>query len=259
MKKTLKVRTLKRYGWIPDLPDRRDRLFAARPKARAALPKSVDLRPVCSPVEDQGQLGSCTANALAGALEYLERKDAVSFQDVSRLFIYYNERVVEHTVSDDSGAMLRDGIKTLAKLGVCPETLWPYVIARFAAKPSPACFAAAGKHQITSYARLETTDDMRTCLAAGFPFVFGFTVYESFESQAVARSGIVPLPKLGESALGGHAVVGVGYDDAKKRFLCRNSWGPHWGLGGYFWMPYGYLGDRRLSDDFWTIRRAEAL
>jgi C1A family cysteine protease len=259
MKKQLKPRSTKGYGWIPDLPDHRDLLFAALPKPRLKLPKSVDLRGTCSPVEDQGQLGSCTANALAGALEFLERKDAVSFQDLSRLFIYYNERSVEGTVGTDSGAMIRDGIKTLAQLGVCPESQWPYAIARFAAKPTPACYSAAAKHQITTYSRIETLDDMRTCLAAGFPFVFGFTVYGSFESQAVANSGIVPLPKPGESTLGGHAVMACGYDDGKKRFLARNSWGPDWGLSGYFWMPYAYLTNRQLSDDLWTIRRANAL
>ncbi len=116
------------YGWMPDLPDQRDYKFGVIYKIPAKLPASVDLRSQCSPVEDQGQLGSCTANALAGALEFLERKDQVAYADLSRLFIYYNERVIEHTVSSDSGAMLRDGIKTLAKQGVCTEALWPYII-----------------------------------------------------------------------------------------------------------------------------------
>jgi len=259
MKKSLKARSIKNYGWIPDLPDNRDHLFAAQPRPSVSLPPSIDLRATCAPIVNQGQLGSCTANALAGALGFLERKDDVAFQAVSRLFIYYNERSVEGTVKTDSGAMIRDGIKTLAQLGVCAETLWPYVITRFAIKPTPACYTAAAKHQITSYTRLETLDDMRTCLAAGFPFVFGFTVYESFESQAVAASGIVPMPKPGESTLGGHAVMACGYDDGKKRFLVRNSWGTGWGLGGYCWMPYDYLANRQLSDDLWTIRRANAL
>jgi C1A family cysteine protease len=259
MKKSMKPRSNKGYGWLPDLPDHRDLLFAKQPKPRVTIPKSVDLRAACSAVEDQGQLGSCTANALAGALEFLERKDGVSFQDLSRLFIYYNERAVEGAVKTDSGAMIRDGIKSLAKLGVCPESQWPYVITRFAAQPTPACYSAAIKHQITTYARLETLNDMHACLAAGFPFVFGFTVYQSFESQAVAKSGIMPMPKPGESTLGGHAVMAAGYDDSKKRFLIRNSWGPDWGLGGYFWMPYAYLTNRQLCDDLWTIRRANAL
>jgi C1A family cysteine protease len=225
----------------------------------AVLPSSVDLRSLCSPVEDQGQLGSCTANALAGALEFLEQKDRIPFSDLSRLFIYYNERVVEHTVKTDSGAMLRDGIKTLAAQGVCAEKRWPYVIAQFAAKPSAACYAEAAKHTITSYERIMTLDDMRACLASGFSFVFGFTVYETFESQKVAATGIVPMPGPTERALGGHAVLAIGYDDQEKRFLVRNSWGKGWGIAGYFKMPYAYLQDRNLSDDFWTIRRGNDL
>src|SRR5471032_900407 len=135
-RKIVQGRKVAGYGWIPDLPDGRDYLFGARRQLRAEFPASVDLRATCSPVEDQGQLGSCTANALAGALEFLEKKDNVAFSDLSRLFIYYNERVVEHTPKTDSGAMLRDGIKALAHQGVCAETEWPYVISRFAAKPS---------------------------------------------------------------------------------------------------------------------------
>jgi C1A family cysteine protease len=247
------------YGWLPDVPDQRDYLLSAVLRVPAKLPKSVDLRTTCSPVEDQGQLGSCTANALAGALEYLERKDQVTFEDFSRLFIYYNERAIEHTIHSDSGAMIRDGIKTLAKQGVCSEARWPYVISKFKSKPGPACYKDALDHQITSYHRILTLDEMRACLAKGFPFVFGFTVYESFESQRVAKTGTVNMPKKGEKSLGGHAVLAVGYNDSKKRFLVRNSWGPDWGMKGYFTMPYNYVADRNLSDDFWTIRRGELM
>jgi C1A family cysteine protease len=245
------------YGWLPDLPDHRDFLYSQILPVVPALPPSVDLRPTCPPVENQGQLGSCTANALVGALEFLERKDNVKFADLSRLFIYYDERVIEHTVKSDSGAQIRDGVKTLAKQGVCPEKEWPYNIAKFAAKPSAKCYKDALQHQITSYHRILTLDEMRGCLASGFPFVFGFTVYESFESQQVAQTGIVNMPQPGERTLGGHAVVAVGYNDSEKRFVVRNSWGTTWGQQGYFTMPYDYLSNRNLSDDFWTIRRGE--
>ncbi len=245
------------YGWVPDLPDHRDFLYDQIRPMIAALPPSTDLRPTCSPVENQGQLGSCTANALVGTLEFLERKDGVKFSDLSRLFIYYDERVIEHTVKSDSGAQIRDGIKTLAKQGTCPEKEWPYNIAKFAVKPSPKCYKDALQHQITSYHRILTLDEMRSCLADGFPFVFGFTVYESFESQQVAQTGVVNMPQPGEKVLGGHAVVGVGYNDSQSRFIVRNSWGTGWGQQGYFTIPYEYLGDRNLSDDFWTIRRGE--
>lgn len=177
------------YGWVPDIPDQRDFLYSEVLKVPPALPPSIDLRPTCSDVEDQGNLGSCTANALAGALEFLERKGKVSFIDFSRLFIYYNERAIEHSVKYDSGAMIRDGIKTLAKRDR------PYVITKFALKPTAACYKDALDHQITSYHRILTLDEMRVCLAEGFPFVFGFTVYESFETQRVAKTGVVNMPK----------------------------------------------------------------
>ena len=245
------------YGWVPDVPDQRDYLLSAVLRVPAKLPSKVDLRPLCSKVENQGQLGSCTANALAGALEFLERKDKVSFEDVSRLFIYYDKREVEHIIQSDSGAMIRDGIKTLAKQGVCSEKKWPYIISKFRLKPTPVCYKDAANHKITSYRRIITLDEMRACLADGFPFVFGFTVYESFESQTVAKTGVVNMPQHDERSLGGHAVLAVGCSDAEERFIVRNSWGEDWGMKGYFTMPYKYVADRNLSDDFWTVRRGE--
>jgi len=245
------------YGWLPDLPDARDWVFAARPPRR--LPARADLRGGCSPVEDQGKLGSCTAQALAGALEYLERRDRGVYDDRSRLFIYYNERVIIHTVREDSGAMLRDGIKALVRQGACGEDLWPYDPARFAARPPAACYRDGLGHQVTEYRRILDLEGLRACLAAGFPFVFGFMVYEGFESPRVARTGSVPMPARRERALGGHAVMAVGYDDASRRFLVRNSWGTGWGMAGYFTLPYAYLSSRDLSDDFWTIRAGEGI
>ncbi len=240
------------YGWIPDTPDQRDYLYRAI-TPRIKLPSKVDLRSEDSSVENQGQLGSCTANALAGHLQFLERISGQIYKDVSRLFIYYNERAIEGTVGFDSGAMIRDGIKVLAKYGVCPESSWPYDISQFTRKPTVACYKEGLKHRIVSYHRLQTLSEMLNCLAEGFPFVFGFTVYESFESLKVAQTGIVPMPKKSERALGGHAVMAAGYDQKQKRFIVRNSWGPQWGQAGYFTMPYAYL--ETLADDFWTIRQ----
>jgi C1A family cysteine protease len=245
------------YGWLPDLPDQRDKLYAAIAAPPEKLPAAVDLRPGCSPVENQGRLGSCTANALAGGLEFLEQRAGRPATDLSRLFIYYNERSIEGTVAQDSGAQLRDGIKVLVKQGVCAEEAWPYVIAKFAVKPPAACYRDGLKHLVTSYHRIITLLEMRMCLAEGYPFVFGFTVYESFESPAMEKTGALDLPGQAERSLGGHAVMAVGYDDATKRFLIRNSWGTDWGLKGYFTMPYAYLDNRSLSDDFWTIRTME--
>ena len=242
------------YGWVPDRPDYRDKLYSAIAAPPKAMPRKVDLSPGCSSVEDQGQLGSCTANALVGNLEFLYQKAGHTVTDLSRLFIYYNERAMEGTLNEDAGAMIRDGVKSLVNLGVCAEKKWPYNIAKFTAKPSAACYKDGGNHQVTSYHRILTLKEMKQCLAEGYPFVFGFTVYEGFESDAVAKTGKLNLPKPGEKSLGGHAVCAVGYDDASKRILVRNSWGADWGVKGYFTMPYDYISSTNLADDMWTIR-----
>ena len=242
------------YGWVPDIPDRRDFLYAGIKPRKLRLPSQVDLSKFCSEVEDQGQLGSCTANALAGNIEFLDNKDGDGvYSDKSRLFIYYNERVIEHSVDSDAGAMLRDGIKTLFKEGVCPEADWPYQISKFADKPPAACYKEAKDHHIESYHRLLSLQDMLSCLTEGFPFVFGFAVYESFENSQTARTGIAHMPKKDERMVGGHAVLAVGFDQKQKRFLARNSWGKSWGMDGYFTIPFEYL--ETLADDFWTIRK----
>jgi C1A family cysteine protease len=250
----------RRFGWQRDLPDHRDHQYLALPSTLAQLPPKVDLRPQCPPVFDQGQLGSCTANALAGAFSCALKDQSLPFFLPSRLFIYYNERVLENTVASDSGAQLRDGIKTLNQWGVCPEPLWPYQIGRFAAKPAAKAYAAAAKHELLKYERVtQSLGQTRGCLAEQRPFVLGFTVYESFQSPAVAASGIANLPGPGERVLGGHAVLCVGYDDASARFLLRNSWGPKWGQQGYFTLPYAYLLDANLAADFWTMEIVEGL
>jgi len=241
------------YGWIPDIPDHRDFLYKGIKPRKLRLPSSVDLREFCSPVENQGTLGSCTANALVGNTEFLDQKDGNGYTDSSRLFIYYNERVIEGTPSIDSGAMLRDGIKTLRKDGVCSETIWPYDIKRFADMPMPVCYTEAKLHTIQSYHRITALNEMLSCISQGFPFVFGFAVYESFESPQTARTGIIPMPEKEERMLGGHAVLAVGFDRKDKTFLVRNSWGTGWGMNGYCTMPFKYL--ETLADDFWTIRK----
>ncbi len=251
-------RKISRYGWQPDLPDQRDFQFKATPAFIKTLPAKADLRKKCPPVYDQGDLGSCTANAIGAAFEFeLIKQKAASFTP-SRLFIYYNERVMERSVNNDAGAQIRDGVKSVNKDGACPESLWPYNIVKFATKPPVNAYTSALNHQVLSYQRVtRTLNQMKGCLASGYPFVFGFTVYDSFESEAVAKTGKLNMPAANEKVVGGHAVLAVGYNDTTKRFIIRNSWGDNWGLSGYFTMPYDYLLDGNLSDDFWTIRIVE--
>jgi C1A family cysteine protease len=244
------------FGWVPDIPDQRDYMYSAPVVNMAALPASVDLRAKCpKEVYDQGQLGSCTANAIAGALEFDQIKQSLPTFTPSRLFIYYNERAMEHTVGTDSGAQIRDGIKSVGTIGAPPETDWPYDINKFADKPPVKAFSDAPLGKAVQYQRVpQVLSQMKGCLASGYPFVFGFTVYESFESDQVAKTGAAPMPGPNEQVLGGHAVLAVGYDDSSQRFLVRNSWGDQWGMKGYFTFPYAYLTDNNLADDFWTVQ-----
>jgi len=244
------------YGWMPDLPDQRDLMYSAPMMVMKKLPAKIDLRSKCPKVYDQRQLGSCTANALGGAFEFARKKQKLKDFMPSRLFLYYNERVLNNSVNSDSGAFIRDGIKSLNTTGICPEKEWPYVITKFADKPPQKCYNDALKATIKSYQRLTNTNlpQLQSCLSEGYPFVFGFTVYESFESQQVAQTGILPMPKPKEKVVGGHAVMAVGFDDSKQAVIVRNSWGTGWGIKGYFYMPYGYITSANLCDDFWTIR-----
>lgn len=250
-------------GWLPDVPDQRDLIFEApRVLPPAKLPRVVDLRPDCPPVYDQGLLGSCTAQALASAFDFNRKKQEQPFMFPSRLFIYWNERDIEGTVDTDSGAMIRDGVKVLVKLGTPKERTWPYDISRFTEKPPKKAFVEAKKNQALSYQRIlrpryNRLQDMMICLSLGFPFVTGFTVYESFESEKVAKTGIVPMPSHDEHILGGHAILVVGYNQHTRRFICRNSWGTDWGDKGDCYLPFEYLEDSGLSSDQWTLRSVE--
>ncbi len=248
----LSVRKVQRYGWAPDLPDGRDLLYSAAHAQITNLPPSVDLRGKCPPVYDQGQLGSCTANAIGAAVEFIHDPRFTP----SRLFIYYNERKMEGTIDSDAGAQIRDGIKSVAAQGVPPETDWPYDITKFAVEPPPPAYANALKTLATRYYRVvQDIGQIRGCLAEGFPFVFGFTVYDYFEGQDMSDTGILNMPAAGEQVVGGHAVMAVGYDDSEQMMLVRNSWGDTWGMSGYFKMPYAYITSHRLASDFWTIRQ----
>ena len=244
------------FGWTPDRPDLRDHAF--RLAEPIPLPPAIDLRAGMPPVYNQGELGSCTANAIAAAFDFERNRQGKPFITPSRLFIYFNEREMEGTVDSDSGAMIRDGIKSVADDGVCAETDWPYDIAEYLFQPPPTCYGNALKNQALIYQRIAPDlTAMLQCLAAGFPFVFGFSVYESFESDVVAKTGIVPMPAGSERQLGGHAVMAVGYDREQRLFLVRNSWGAEWGIAGYFWLPFDYVASPDLADDRWVINLVE--
>ena len=241
------------FGWKPSKPDFRDKLYKVT--RRVALPASVDLRAGMPEVYDQGQLGSCTANAAAAVLAFDLARQKLPIVVPSRLFVYYQERVIENTVNQDSGAELRDAAKVLNKFGACDERYMPYLVSKFKQAPSALAIGDAAMRKIKTYSAIDNTSlyDLHACLASGFPFMFGFTVYDSFESDKVATTGFVPMPKKSESVLGGHAVVGCGYDAKKKRILVRNSWGTGWGIGGYAWFPDAYLTNPNLASDFWKM------
>jgi C1A family cysteine protease len=214
---------------------------------------------MCPPVYEQGDLGSCTANAGGALYEFVQDKSSLGDYLPSRLFVYYNTRVLENTVSQDSGASLRDTMKAMASKGACHEKFMPYDIQKFARKPTKSAYTDGLKHLVIKYLSIaQDLDHLKSCLVEGYPFVFGMSVYESFESDAVAKTGILPMPGPTEGLIGGHAVMAVGYDDSKKMFIIRNSWGAKWGLAGYFMMPYAYITSSDLCSDFWTIRQVEA-
>lgn len=246
----------RRYGWKPPIPGTYHAAPRYVPRARqlAALPASVDLRASMPPVVDQGELGSCTANAMAGALGYdMIVEKALTFP-VSRLFQYYNERAIEGTTSSDAGATISDTIKAAAQYGYLPEATWPYDVTQYAVKPPQSAYDAAIPDAIRDYATVaQDGPTIQAALAAGHPVLIGFTVYQSFESQAVASSGIMPMPRRGEQVMGGHAVLLCGYDQAKQVYIVRNSWGAEWGQDGYFLMPFAYVHSPQLAGDFWVV------
>lgn len=256
----------RRFGWMPDLPDARDKRFYLPGDPADVLPEKVDLRQLCGPVLDQGSIGSCTAQALAQNHMFAQNKQAKETETLlddadlflpSRLFIYYNERVEIGTTASDSGATIRDGIKTLARDGACNEVLWPYsdklrVFPSYLDKPSEICYEDARRNLIDKYQRIINLRELKTCLALGNPVVFGFSVYESFMQDTVTKTGIAPMPYGSERMLGGHAVLAVGYDDSTGNIIAMNSWGTGWGDRGFFYLPYGFMTEG-LADDFWSI------
>ena len=241
----------RKYGWLRQPPDDRDLKYsAARPLL--GLPSSVDLRPNMPPIWDQGQLGSCTSFGIARAYNYAEIKAGLGSTEPSHLFIYYNERMEEGTVDTDAGAIIRDGIKSCNIYGVAAENMWPYDVSKFTVKPPEEAYDYALSNQIRFYASVDNTNinSVKLCMSHGWPIVFGFSVYPSFENYT---GGVIEPPKPGDQYLGGHCVCTAGYDDSKQAILVANSWGPSFGDNGYFWLSYSYFTSGLVSD-CWMMR-----
>jgi C1A family cysteine protease len=248
----LPQREVKRFGWRPDTPDPRDLMWTPGLEELKKLPVEYSLRSEMPPLYDQGQLGSCTANAIGSLVQHQQmlQKEAEGEQVPSRLFIYYGERVIENSVDSDAGAEIRDGMKVVGTIGAPPETDWPYDIAKFAEKPPTQAFTDAKKYLALKYARVRQSQYyIKASIFMHRPVVIGFLVYESFED--IGSDGIMPMPAPQEQILGGHAVKVMGYNDTHVEV--KNSWGGSWGDGGYFWMPWQFLLDRDMCSDFWTI------
>jgi len=243
------------YGRIADIGDIRDLKYSFPVYAPLQLPTSVDLSQGLDSPFDQGKLGSCVSQAVSEAMIYTRRKQGLPDFIPSRLEIYFYARSIEHTIHSDSGCSIRDGIKSASKYGACSEIEWPYDISKFMLRP-PTKVARDGKNDraLTYQSIPQNLDLMKECLASGLPFVFGISVYDSFESQEVSSSGVVLMPSTLEQLLGGHALLCYGYNDNDQTFLFQNSWGESWGLQGRGTIPYTYLLNPQLASDFWVVQ-----
>ena len=239
------------FQWQPDKLDTRDYKYQIIPML---TPNIVDLRRHCSPIENQGNLGSCTGQAIAGAIELLNKRNG-KYKDISRLFIYYYERLILGTINYDSGAYIRDGIKATNHYGASLESLWPHDIRKFRQQPVVEARNDALTRKVTRYERINNINECFNALSNGYPIIMGFKVYSSFMSGNVTKTGNMPYPNTRrEKLLGGHAVLLVGYDKTRKVFIARNSWGAGWGDRGYFYMPFNVVTNTSMSSDYWIIK-----
>lgn len=251
------IRTNARYGWKPQLPDLRDYPMLMSAAPQVPVPTEFDLRTTgyLPPVFDQGQSGSCTGHGTVAGIMFARAKSKFPFIDLSRFFPYYNGRVIEGDAGSDDGAQIRDVVKASANLGDCPYPEWPTVMSKVVVKPPSKCYLDAIKHKVQYTAVTHAAYYVKHCISVlGLPVVFGFTVYDSFEGDQVAATGIMPMPNLNvESVVGGHCVLAVGYSDSKDQIICRNSWGADWGDKGCFYMPASRYFFSSLVSDLWAI------
>ncbi len=246
------------YGWTPSPPDIRDYKYVPE-YPLLALPTVVnlDIPSPGSPFDpgvSQGRLGCCGPTTAANDIVFRSLLGGFPINTPSRLFVYYCTRELMGTTGSDSGVNNRTMLKAIRQYGYCDETLWPYDISKFTVKPNTAAYSAAiAQAQIFTYLSVQQDlNIMKSCIAAGQPIIFGFTVYESMETPTVDASGDIPMPKMNERVLGGHDVLLTGYDDATRKFRLKNPWGPGWGLGGYGFINYDYV-NPSLSNDYWTV------
>lgn len=247
---------LRSYGLRRDRHDPRDRLFMPPPGLLSApLPPAADVRRCCPPVMDQGELGACVEHGTTGALRYLLISAGRPDVPLSRLQLYYDVRKREGTIDDDAGGEIRDAIKCVATAGVAPERDWPYDVKKFKLPPPPACYVDPLRLRAISYERVAVSVlEVKSALAAGFPVVIGLDLYESFESDAVARTGVVPMPGRSEQMVGGHCMYAVGYGQRPHTFTVRNSWNTDWGDSGDCYFPEAYIGSGTYGSDYWVIK-----
>lgn len=244
---------MRKFGWRPDIPDHRDRPLSMK-LMRGPL-KDVDLRKtgLLGVPYDQGQTSSCTGNGIGKAIEYGLRKQGKEAFVPSRLFIYYEERVMEGTVdSPDAGAMIRDGIKVVAKVGTPREDYWPFDVEKVTVKPVMQAYDEAKKELVDRYERVPVeARSINSVLNSGVPIVFGMAIYESFMSDETSKTGIVKMPETTEASLGGHCMLLVGSE--KDHYIVMNSWGEGWGDKGFCYIPHAYMNNTNLAEDFWAI------
>lgn len=241
----------RKFGALRDVHDVRDRMYRTASPARPAVLR-VDLREWGGPIKDQGEEGSCTGHAFSSAREWIARRYEKISPILSPQCLYAEELLASNDFPKDEGAMPRTGCQVLTALGCCETALYPYIAGQIT-KPTPAQIGNALKYKTGAYHRIGSLSDFLGCLADAtpWPVLIGFTVYDSFMSDQVAETGIMPVPKSGEQQQGGHEVLCLGYDFSKQLALIQNSWGNDWGQRGYFWMPFEVIASP--DTDLWMV------